>query len=242
MDYMIERLKAMKKRLNDIDNVLANYNSDMQMITKLSKERATLEEPVKLFDELLKYQEDLKAAQEMLNDSDPDMKELAKEEASELEEKIEAKQAEIQIALLPKDENDDKNVLMEIRGAAGGDEANIFAGDLYRMYSHYADKKGWQIQVLDSQPTPLGGLSLISFKIKGKGAYAKLKFESGAHRVQRVPVTEANGRIQTSTATVLVMPEKQTIDIVINPADLQIDTYHSSGGYLSFLRCWWSKC
>ena len=229
MDYMIERLKAMKKRLTDIDNILSNYSADMQMITKLSKERATLEEPVRLYDELLKYQEDLKTAQEMLADSDPEMKELAKEEAVDLEKKIADKQSEIQIALLPKDENDDKNVLMEIRGAAGGDEANIFAGDLYRMYSHYADKKGWNIQVLDSQPTPLGGYSLISVRIKGKGAYAKLKFESGAHRVQRVPVTEANGRIQTSTATVLVMPEQKSIDITINPADLEVDTYHSSG-------------
>ena len=118
---------------------------------------------------------------------------------------------------------------MEIRGAAGGDEANIFAGDLYRMYSHYADHMGWKIEVLDSLPTPLGGYSLISVRIKGKMVYSKLKFESGAHRVQRVPVTEANGRIQTSTATVLVMPEIEHVDITINPADLQIDTYHSSG-------------
>ena len=118
---------------------------------------------------------------------------------------------------------------MEIRGAAGGDEANIFAGDLFRMYSHYADKNNWKIQILDSQPTPLGGYSLISFRIKGKRVYSKLKFESGAHRVQRVPVTEANGRIQTSTATVLVMPELEHVDVQINPADLQIDTYHSSG-------------
>ena len=229
MDYMIERLKAMKTRLADIDKILIDGSADVKTMTSLSKERATLEDPVRMFDELTQMETNKNDAFEMMKDSDPEIKEFAKLEFDRLSDEIEAKREEIKIALLPKDENDDKNIIMEIRGAAGGDEANIFAGDLFRMYSHYADKMGWKIQVLDSFPTPLGGFSLISYKIKGKGVYSRLKFESGAHRVQRVPVTEANGRIQTSTATVLVMPEVEHVDIVINPADLEIDTFHSSG-------------
>ena len=229
MDYMIERLKAMKVRLADIDNILMQGTSDIKTMTKLSKERATLEEPVDMYNKLLRMEQDQSDAFETMKDSDPEIKEMGKTEFDSLSKQIEKLREDLKIALLPKDENDDKNIIMEIRGAAGGDEANIFAGDLYRMYSHYADHMGWKIEVLDSLPTPLGGYSLISVRIKGKMVYSKLKFESGAHRVQRVPVTEANGRIQTSTATVLVMPEIEHVDITINPADLQIDTYHSSG-------------
>ena len=229
MDFMLERLKAMKKRLEDIDRILTAGEGDFKTLAQLSKERASLETPVAMFDRIVAMEGQLAEAREMMKDSDPDMREMAKEEANNLEKEIEETRARLQVELLPKDENDDKNVIMEIRGAAGGDEANIFAGDLFRMYEHYADKKGWKIKVLDSQPTALGGYSLVSFMVVGKGAYSRLKFESGAHRVQRVPVTEANGRIQTSTATVLVMPEIQKVDIAINPADLEIDTYHSSG-------------
>ena len=229
MDYMIERLKAMKVRLTDIDKILCESMADSRTLAKLSKERATLEQPVQMFDELCRMESDQKDALEMMKDPDPDLKEMGKSEFDSLSKQIEQRREELKIALLPKDENDDKNIIMEIRGAAGGDEANIFAGDLFRMYSHYADSMGWKIEILDSLPTPLGGYSLISARIKGKMVYSKLKFESGAHRVQRVPVTEANGKIQTSTATVLVMPEIEHVDIVINPADLEIDTYHSSG-------------
>ncbi len=229
MDFMLERLKAMKKRLEDIDRILTAGEDDFKTLAQLSKERASLETPVAMFDRIVAMEGQLAEAREMMKDSDPDMREMAKEEANNLEKEIEETRARLQVELLPKDENDDKNVIMEIRGAAGGDEANIFAGDLFRMYEHYADKKSWKIKVLDSQPTALGGYSLVSFMVVGKGAYSRLKFESGAHRVQRVPVTEANGRIQTSTATVLVMPEIQKVDIAINPADLEIDTYHSSG-------------
>ncbi|MFA6625213.1 MAG: peptide chain release factor 1 [Bacilli bacterium] len=229
MDYMIERLKAMKRRLSDIDKILMDGQADNNTMTALSKERASLDEPVSMFNELTQMESDRNDAESMMKDPDPDMKAFGKETFDNLGTEIEKKRAEIQVALLPKDINDDKNIIMEIRGAAGGDEANIFAGDLYRMYSHYAEKKNWKISVMDSQPTPLGGFSLISFKIVGKGVYSRLKFESGAHRVQRVPVTEANGRIQTSTATVLVMPEVEHVNITINPADLQIDTFHSSG-------------
>lgn len=229
IDFMMERLKAMKKRLEDIDKLLTEGTLDIPTMTKLSKERANLDDPVRMYDELMKMINDRSDAESMLKDEDPDIREMAKMTFDELGPQIESKREEIKIALLPKDENDDKNIIMEIRGAAGGDEANIFAGDLFRMYSHYADSQNWKIEILDSNPTPLGGYSLISFKVKGKRVYSKLKFESGSHRVQRVPVTEANGRIQTSTATVLVMPEVEHVDIKINPADLRIDTYHSSG-------------
>ena len=229
IDYMIERLKAMKKRLADIDEILTQGTADVATMTKLSKERAQLDEPVRMYNELVEMENNQQDAYEMMKDSDPDIQAFGKEEFNSLGNKIEQQREDLKIALLPKDENDDKNIIMEIRGAAGGDEANIFAGDLFRMYSHYADKNKWKVQVLDSMPTPLGGFSLISVRIKGKSVYSKLKFESGAHRVQRVPVTEANGRIQTSTATVLVMPEVEHVDIVINPADLEIDTFHSSG-------------
>ena len=229
MDYMIERLKAMKIRLEEIDKILINGTSDQKTLVALSKERSILEEPVEMFNTLMRYETDKKDAEIMLKDPDEEVREMAKQEFNDLAIKIEEQRKNLQIALLPKDEYDDKNIIMEIRGAAGGDEANIFAGDLFRMYTHYVDKQGWKIQVLDSMPTSLNGFSLISCKITGKGVYSKLKFESGAHRVQRVPVTEANGRIQTSTATVLVMPEVEHVDIIINPSDLQIDTYHSSG-------------
>ena len=211
MDFMMERLKAMKKRLEDIDSILTRGEGDFKTLAQLSKERAALETPVSLYDAISRMEKELQDARDMMKDSDPDVKEMAKEEASDLERRIEEEKNRLQVELLPKDENDDKNVIMEIRGAAGGDEANIFAGDLFRMYEHYADKKGWKIKVLDGQPTALGGYSLVSFMVVGKGAYSRLKFESGAHRVQRVPVTEANGRIQTSTATVLVMPEIQKL-------------------------------
>ena len=229
MDYMIERLKAMKKRLEEIDKLLIDGQLEISAMTKLSKERSDLEPAVILFDKLTKIENDKKDAENLLKDEDNEIREMAKMTINESAVQIEELRNKIKIELLPKDINDDKNIIMEIRGAAGGDEANIFAGDLFRMYSHYVDKKGWKIQLLNSDPTPLGGYSIVSFRILGKGVYSKLKFESGAHRVQRVPVTEANGRIQTSTATVLVMPEVEHIDIKINPADLQVDTFHSSG-------------
>ena len=161
--------------------------------------------------------------------NDPEMGEMAQLELVELEDKKEKTIKELEILLIPKDENDDKNIIMEIRGAAGGDEANIFAGDLFRMYSRYADKLGWKYEILDAEQGTAGGYSQIEVKIKGDKVYSKLKYESGSHRVQRIPVTESNGRIQTSTATVLIMPEVEDVDIEINPNDLRIDTYCASG-------------
>jgi peptide chain release factor 1 len=154
---------------------------------------------------------------------------MGKEEIKRLSAEQEELEVKLKELLLPKDPNDDKNIIVEIRGAVGGDEANIFAGDLFRMYTRYAECQGWKIQILDESPSESGGFALVSFKISGKMVFSKLKFESGAHRVQRVPRTEASGRIHTSTATVLVMPEAEEIDIEINPNDLQIDTYHSQG-------------
>ena len=230
-EIMFERLNSAKKRLAEIDNQLMDENiaKDINIFKNLSKERANLEPQVSKFNEYLKTIEDKQQAFEMSKDNDNDIAEMGKEEYKRLSNLEETIIDELNILLIPKDPNDDKNIIVEIRGAVGGDEANIFAGDLFRMYTKYAEKQNWKMQILDSSPCEAGGYSLISFKIKGDSVYSKLKFESGAHRVQRVPKTEANGRIHTSTATVLVMPEADEIDIQINPSDLQIDTYHSQG-------------
>ncbi len=177
----------------------------------------------------IKCQENIKQANILLDDKDEEMVEMAKMEIAENNEKIETIEEELKILLLPKDPNDDKNVIMEIRGAAGGDEGNIFAGDLFRMYTRYAENKGWKIEINESNETEFGGYSLVSFMIKGEGAYSCFKFESGAHRVQRVPRTEAQGRIHTSTATVLVMPEVELQDTNIKMEDVTIEVYRSSG-------------
>ena len=230
-DKMIERLSAMEKRLNEIDNLLCDENiaSDIARLTSLNKERATLEAPVLEFQNYKRMEQDLQDAMIMQYDEDPEIVVFAKETIKELTVSLEEKYQLLKIMLVPKDPNDEKNVICEIRGAAGGDEANIFAGDLFRMYTRYAEKQGWKIQILDESPSEMGGFATISFMVKGDGAYSRLKFESGAHRVQRVPRTEASGRIHTSTATVLVMPEAEAVDVEINNADLQIDTYRSSG-------------
>ena len=230
-EIMFERLNSAKKRLAEIDNQLMDENiaKDINLFKNLSKERANLEPQVSKFNEYLKTMEDKQQAFEMSKDNDNDIAEMGKEEYKRLSNLEETIIDELNILLIPKDPNDDKNLIVEIRASVGGDEANIFAGDLFRMYTKYAEKQNWKMQILDSSPCEAGGYSLISFKIKGDSVYSKLKFESGAHRVQRVPKTEANGRIHTSTATVLVMPEADEIDIQINPSDLQIDTYHSQG-------------
>ena len=160
---------------------------------------------------------------------DEELGEFAKEEITRLNKEKEQLEKQIEIILLPKDPNDGKNVIVEIRGAAGGDEANIFAGDLYRMYTKYAEKEGWKIEVISEEHSDAGGYPLVEFMVKGDNVYSKLKYESGAHRVQRVPVTETQGRVHTSTATVLVMPEAEEVDIEINPNDLRIDVYRSTG-------------
>lgn len=230
-DKMIERLDTMEKRLQEIDNLLCSDEivTNIAKMTELNKERANLEEPVAKYGEYKRILSDIEDSKLMENDEDPDIVAFAKENIKELTEKVNLMYEEIKLMLVPKDPNDNKNIICEIRGAAGGDEANIFAGDLFRMYTRYAEQRNWKIQVLDANESEMGGFASISFMIKGEGVYSRLKFESGAHRVQRVPKTEASGRIHTSTATVLVMPETQEVEVHINPSDLQIDTYRSSG-------------
>ena len=230
-DSMRQRLIAGRKRLQEIDEELLDENTvrDLKHFRDISKERANLEPQVEAFGQYEKNESDLKDALEMTNESDPELAEMGKEEVKRITLEQEELENKLRELLLPKDPNDDKNIIVEIRGAAGGDEANIFAGDLFRMYTRYAESQGWKIQMLDANESEAGGFAQVSFMIKGKMVYSKLKFESGAHRVQRVPKTEASGRIHTSTATVLVMPEAEEIDVEINPNDLQVDTYHSQG-------------
>ena len=200
---------------------------DINKTRELSKEMSDLEETVNVYREYKNVIEAIPETKEMLKDDE--LKDIAKEELKDLEAKKEKLEQDLEILLIPKDPNDNKNVIVEIRGAAGGDEANIFAGDLYRMYSKYADKVGFKTELINAEEGTAGGFSQVEFMVKGNGAYSKLKYESGSHRVQRIPVTESNGRIQTSTATVLVMPEAEDVNIEINPSDLRIDIYRSSG-------------
>ncbi len=226
---MIERLEMIKKRYNEINEELINPDtlSDIKKTRTLSQEAASLEETVMTYSAYNKVLGEI--ADTLLMLQDKDLAEIAKEELVSLNHQKEDLEAKLQVLLIPKDPNDDKNVIMEIKGAAGGNEANIFAGDLFRMYSHYAEKQGFKIEIINSIDGEAGGFTNIEFIVKGNGAYSKLKYESGSHRVQRVPVTESNGRLQTSTATVLVMPEAENVDIDIDEKDLKIDVYRSSG-------------
>jgi len=227
---MIERLDKILERYNFLETELTKQEvlSDVNKTKEYSKELANLEELIACYKQYKKILNDIEEAKEMMND--PDLGEMAKEEFNNLTSEKEKLEGALEILLIPKDPNDNKNVVMEIRGAAGGDEANIFAGDLFRMYTRYAEKQGFKYDVYNSIEGTAGGYSQIEFIISGKDAYSFFKYESGSHRVQRVPVTEANGRLQTSTATVLAMPEvDDEIDIEINPGDLRIDIYRSSG-------------
>ena len=226
---MKERLIAIEEKYNELQNELNKPEvlNDVKQMLKLNKEVANLKEAYDAYQKKKKIESDLDDAKEMTKDSE--LGEFAKEEITRLTSEKEKLESEIEIMLLPKDPNDDKNVIVEIRGAAGGDEANIFAGDLYRMYTKFAEKEGWKIDILSEEHNDAGGFPLVEFMVKGDKVYSKLKYESGAHRVQRVPVTETQGRVHTSTATVLVMPEAEEVDIEINPNDLKIDVYHSGG-------------
>jgi len=226
---MLERLEAIEKRYNELNEELTKPEilSDIKKTTTLSKEIRDLEETVNCYKKYKKTLAEIEDAKEMIKD--PEMEEIAREELSSIEAEKTDLEEKIEILLIPKDPNDSKDVIFEIRGAAGGDEANIFAGDLFRMYTRYAEKQGFKYEVYNSVDGEAGGFSQIEFMIKGEGAYSKFKYESGSHRVQRVPVTESNGRLQTSTATVLVMPEQEEVDIEIRPQDLRIDIYRSSG-------------
>lgn len=228
---MLDRLKLMEERYEEINNLLMQPEvcADVKRLTELSKEQRSLEKVVMLFREQQKLEAAIPDLKEMSKADDKEMAEMAEMELEESKARLDVIADEIKVLLLPKDPNDEKDVIVEIRGAVGGDEANIFAGDLFRMYSKYAESKGWKIEIYDAMPSEQGGYSSISFKVSGESVYSWLKFESGGHRVQRIPVTEANGRIQTSIATVLVMPEAEEIDFDLDEKDLRIDTFCSSG-------------
>lgn len=231
MDAVREKLKEIEKQYNDINKQLIDENvlKDPKKLTKLSKEEARLKQPVDAWHQLQDLDSRIEQAQEMLKDSDEEMKEMAKAELEECEPEREKLLDHIQKLLIPRDEEDGCNVIMEIRGGAGGDEGNIFAGDLYRMYTRYAESKGWKVQVMEANPSEAGGFSQIIFSIKGTDVYKYLKWESGVHRVQRVPKTETQGRIHTSTATVLCQPEIEEDEFELDMNDLTFETHRASG-------------
>ena len=230
---MLDKLKSVEQRFIEINEELSKPEvvSSNEKFKKLMKEHKTLTPVVEAYRAYIKADNAVNEAKEMLNDSslDKDFKELCEEELAVNRQKCEELFEELKILLLPRDPNDDKNVIIEIRGGAGGDEAALFAYNLFRMYTMYAEAKHWKIETLSSNETELGGIKEISFMIEGDGAYSRFKYESGVHRVQRVPDTEASGRIHTSTVTVAVLPEAEDVELEINPADLQIDTYRSGG-------------
>lgn len=226
---MFEKLEELYKKYLELTDLISDPEviADQASWRKYMKEQSSMKDVVDKYLEYKKVVEDMESAKEMLED--PELKDMAEEEYYGCKEKLPALEEELKILLLPKDENDDSNVIIEIRGGAGGEEAALFAYNLYRMYTMYAELKRWQVEVIDLNETEIGGVKEISFMIKGKGAYSRLKFESGVHRVQRVPETEASGRIHTSTATVAVLPEVEDVEVEINQNDLRIDTYRASG-------------
>lgn len=230
---MFDKLKAVENRYEEIGELLTRPEvvSDNEQFKKLMKEHKELTPIVEKFREYSAAKASEAEAKEILNESgiDKDFKALAEEELEEARKIMDAVSEELKILLLPKDPNDDRNVIVEIRGGAGGEEAALFAGVLYRMYSMYAESRRWKVEIVGANETELGGFKEISFMIEGEGAYSRLKYESGVHRVQRVPETETQGRIHTSTVTVAVLPEAEDVEIEINPADLQIDTYRAGG-------------
>ncbi len=226
---MQDKLQWVEGRYDELSEQMAQPEtaSDPQLLAKLMREHAQLEPVVTAYREWTALNSQKAQAEEML--FDPDMADMAREEISELTEQIGAKWHEIQVLLLPRDPNDDRNVVMEIRSGAGGDEASLFGQVLLRMYTRYAERHNWRIEIIDANMTELGGVKEAVFTITGKGAFRKLKFESGVHRVQRVPTTESGGRIHTSTATVAVLPEAEDVDVQISPNDIRVDVYRSSG-------------
>ncbi|WP_067728497.1 peptide chain release factor 1 [Oceanobacillus damuensis] len=229
---MLDRLQTLEDRYNKLNEMLSDPEiiSDTKKLREYSKEQSGLEDVVQAYREYKDVTGQLKDAKEMLNDKlDSEMQEMVKLEIEELTESKKELEERMRILLLPKDPNDDKNVIMEIRGAAGGDEAALFAGDLYRMYSRYAEQQGWKIEVMEASSTGVGGYKEIIFMINGSDVYSKLKYENGAHRVQRVPETESGGRIHTSTATVAVLPEAEEVEVDIHEKDIRVDTFASSG-------------
>ncbi|HDQ93319.1 MAG TPA: peptide chain release factor 1, partial [Synergistetes bacterium] len=228
---LAKKLQSLEEMMEDIESRMADPSgaSNQGERQKLGRKHAELSGVVEVYREFRRLSEDLAGAKGLLHSGDHEMTELAHEEINELEPKLEELESEIKVLLLPRDPNDDKSVIVEIRGGTGGDEAALFAGDLFRMYSLFAENNGWKTELLTSSETGIGGFREVVFRVDAHGAYSQLKFESGVHRVQRVPVTESSGRIHTSTATVAVLPEAEDVDVEVRQEDLKIDTYRASG-------------
>ena len=226
---MLDKLKGIEDRYEELNRELMEVGDDYKRASELSKERSDLEPIVQKAREYRKLLESIEETKKIIKVEEEDLVELAELELTELEPKVEPLENAIKAMLLPTDKRDHRNVIMEIRAGAGGDEAGIFGSDLYRMYTMYAEKQGWKTEIITQHETGVGGLKEVTFNIKGKGAFSRLKFESGAHRVQRVPVTESQGRIHTSTATVAVLAEVDEVEIVIPDSDIQMDVYKSAG-------------
>ena len=224
LDFILEKYEELSMKVSDPDVI-----NNQPLWQKHIKEMGEMEPIVNQYKEYKKAKESVAEAKEMLESGDDELKELAKMELSELEDKIPEMEDELKILLLPKDPNDEKNVILEVRAGTGGEEAALFAQDLLRMYLRYAERRGWKTEIMDSNDTGIGGIKEASVLIKGKGAYSRLKYESGTHRVQRVPETESSGRIHTSAATVAVLPEVDDVEVEINPNDVRVDVYRSSG-------------
>lgn len=229
MKTMLEKLAGIEERFIQLDKELAEAGEDYQKVADLARERSELEPIITSYRQLQELTEELAGAQALMDSESGEMRELAEMEASELESKIEALNEELKRMLVPRDPRDKRNVIMEIRAGTGGDEAGLFAADLFRMYSRYAEGRGWKVELLSQNDTGVGGFKEIVFLIKGRGAFSRLKHESGVHRVQRVPVTESQGRIHTSTATVAVMAEADEVEIKIPDKDIKMDVYRSAG-------------
>ncbi len=228
---LLKKLEAVEKKYLELQSKLSDPEvlGDAKEFQKLSKEMASMEELYQTYQDYKKNLQTYEEAKELLTEGDEELKELAKEEIKSSEQKLKELSQKLKLLLLPKDKRDEKSVILEIRAGVGGEEAALFAADLMRMYQRYAEEKGWKFQILDINKTGLGGVKEVVISIEGKGVYSRLKYESGVHRVQRVPVTESGGRIHTSTATVAVLPEVEETEVHINPSDLKIETYRASG-------------
>lgn len=232
MDKVMAQLEGLVAHYEELQEMMADPEviNDTQRYMEISKEEADLREVVQKYNKYKADKKEIADNKEIISsESDSDLVEMAQEENADLEKEVDELEDQIKILMLPKDPNDDKDIIMEIRGAAGGDEASLFAGDLLRMYEKYAEKEGWNVSLIDSEPTEVGGYKRVGLMITGDKVYSKLKYENGAHRVQRVPVTESQGRVHSSTATVAVMPEYEQVDIDIDPKDIRVDVYRSSG-------------
>jgi len=228
---ILAKLEGLRSRFEELEALLASPEvlKDVELYQKYSKEHAEIKRVLEPYRNLKALQERLESAKALLDDPDEEIRRMAFEEVERLTEELEQAEKEVLKALLPKDPRDERNVILEIRAGTGGEEAALFAADLFRMYSRYAERKGWKVEVLDSHPTGLGGFKEVIALIQGKGAYSRLKHESGVHRVQRIPVTESQGRIHTSTATVAVLPEAEEVEVQIDPKDLKVEVFRASG-------------